>query len=103
MSVMGESATAFVWVFNGGGKFPSGIFSTREKAEKWINTHGLSGILTKYPVDEGAWDWAIREGYWRPKRDDQKTPSFIQRFSCGHEHYHYGDDLLSPQTPTANG
>ncbi|HEY8748953.1 MAG TPA: hypothetical protein VIM11_13310 [Tepidisphaeraceae bacterium] len=89
---MAESDTAYVWVFNGGGTFPSGVFSTREKAEKWINAHGLSGVLTKYPLDEGAWDWAIREGYWTPNREDQKTPSFIQRFSCGREHYHYGEE-----------
>jgi hypothetical protein len=57
---MSEPASQFGWVFNGGGgRFPSGVFSTREKAEAWINQHGLSGVLTKYPLDEGAWDWAI--------------------------------------------
>lgn len=71
---MRDTADLFVWVFNGGGRFPSGVFSTREKAEAWINKHGLTGVLTKYPLDEGAWGWAIREGYFTPTRDDQKTP-----------------------------
>jgi hypothetical protein len=85
---MGEPAQ-FVWVFNGGGDFPAAVFSTREGAEAWIAKHALSGVLTKYPVDEGMWDWAIREGHWRPKREDQKAPEFVQRFACGQEHYHY--------------
>lgn len=89
---MSEQASQFVWVFNGGGAFPSGVFSTRETAEAWINKHGLTGVLTKYPLDEGAWDWAVREGHFKPHREDQKTPRFIQRFACGQEHYHYGDD-----------
>jgi hypothetical protein len=88
---MTNPALQFVYVFNGGGTFPSGVFSTRSTAEEWIAMHRLSGTLTKSPVDLGAYDWAVSEGYFKPKRDDQKTADFIQRFACGHEHYHYDD------------
>ena len=31
-------------------------------------------------------------GHFAPKRDDQRTPQFIQRFSSAtQEHYHYED------------
>ena len=50
-----------VWVFNGSGShFPSGVFTTAEKAEAWIQKRSLSGTLTLYHVDEGAYDWSIR-------------------------------------------
>jgi hypothetical protein len=80
----------FVWVFNGErSSFPSGIFSSREKAETWIAANGVSGCLTMYPVDESAYDWAIREGHFSPQRDDQRTPEFIARFSSGAVHFHF--------------
>jgi hypothetical protein len=84
-------ANDFVWVFNGGGAFPSGVFSSREKAERWISENKLTGTLTLYPVDIGVWQWAVQEGYFKPTRDDQHQPKFVQHFSCGHEHYHYED------------
>lgn len=79
-----------VWVFNGEkSTFPSGIFSSREKAEAWIAEHQLTGCLTMYPLDEGAYNWALRMGHFSPKRDDQKTPAFIGRFSSGVQHFHF--------------
>ena len=78
-----------VWVFNGGGPFPSGVFSDRDKAEAWIAEHGLTGTLTLYPLDIGVYQWAIENGYFTPKRDDQQSAKFVERFTCGHEHYHY--------------
>jgi hypothetical protein len=80
-----------IWVFCGEqSTFPSGVFSSRDKAEDWISKHGLSGCLTQYPVDEGLYDWAVSQEYFTPKRDDQRTPRFIQRFTCtSTEHFHY--------------
>jgi hypothetical protein len=80
-----------VWIFNGPGtQFPSGVFASREKAEKWIQHYGLSGTLTAYPIDMSAYDWAIAAGHFVPKREDQRGPEFIQRFSsASQEHYHY--------------
>jgi hypothetical protein len=80
-----------VWVFNGdGGRFPSGVFSSREVAEEWIGKHLLSGILTEYPLDIGVLDWALRKGYFKPKFPSHETPTFRQTFSSASQnHFHY--------------
>jgi hypothetical protein len=80
-----------VWVFHGmGGKFTSGVFTTREKAEAWIGKHVLTGVLTRYPLDISAYDWALETGAFRVKKPEQTSAEFIQKFtSGGQEHYHY--------------
>lgn len=85
----------FAWVFNGsGGRFPGGIFSSRELAESWIAKHGLSGVLTRYPLDIGAFDWAVSKNLFRPIREDQTGLNFIGSFSsASFEHYHYEDGV----------
>ena len=92
----GTYAMDSVWVFNGSnGVFPSGVFTTRDLAEAWIAKHGLSGTLTKYPLDIAVYEWAIERGMFKPKRPDQSEASFIARFSsAGQEHYHYTDGKL---------
>ena len=82
---------SFIWIFTGSkAQFPSGVFTERETAEHWIRQHGLSGTLSAYPVDIGTYDWAVSAGHFTPKRDDQRSAEFIQRFSSGtQEHYHY--------------
>jgi hypothetical protein len=79
-----------VWVFNAErARFPGGIFSSLDKAEAWISKHGLTGLLTGYPLDEGAYEWATRRGFFSPKRDDQRTAEFIASFASGRYHHHY--------------
>jgi hypothetical protein len=93
----------WIYVFNGstdpprpGLTYPGGVFSTREKAEEWIAKHRLSGILTAYPLDEGVYDWSVAKGVFEPKRDEQRTPAFIGRFSSAATgHWHYEDGSLS--------
>mgnify|MGYP001549118466 CR=1 FL=1 len=84
-----------IWIFNGaGGRFPSGCFSTKEMADKWINKHLLTGCLTRYPIDKGFYEWAIENEFFTPKKEEHKTSKFIQKFSCaGAEHYHYEDGV----------
>ena len=86
-----------IWIFNGvDARFPGGAFSSKENAEAWITENGLSGLLVKYPVDVGLYDWAVDSGIFNPKRNEQKTARFIQRFGCASaEHYHYEDGLES--------
>jgi hypothetical protein len=82
----------YVWIFNGGGQFPAGAFSTQGHAENWIAEHKLTGTLTRYPLDVGVYQWAIASGAFKIKRPDQELPRFIGRFSsAGLEHYHYED------------
>lgn len=65
-----------VWIFTAPkAKFPSGAFTGREVAERWIHQHRLSGTLTAYPVDVGVYDWAVSGGHFAPKRDDQRSQS----------------------------
>jgi len=80
-----------VWVFVGeGANFPSGVFDSREAAGNWIVANELSGSLTEYPLNTSVYDWAIANDLWQPKRDDQKSAKFIQRFSSAHlAHFHY--------------
>lgn len=42
-----------------------------------------------YPVDIGAYDWAIQNGYFRPTKPHHSTPEFIAHFSGGDIHFHY--------------
>lgn len=80
-----------IWVFNGTmARFPSGLFSSLAEAKAWIKKNKLSGILTKYPLDLGVYDWAIQNDLFTPKKDHQKLPSFIASFtSASMEHYHF--------------
>ena len=91
-----EQEPSTVWVFNGGNSFPAGVFSSLAIAEEWIKQHRLTGILTKYPLDVGIYEWTVSKGYFNPKREDQKTPQFIARFSSAYqEHFHYEDGSTS--------
>lgn len=85
-----------VWVFHGeGGRFSSGVFTNKSKAEFWISQHLLSGILTLYPLDMGVYDWSIEKGYFETEREEQTKAHFIQRFTTGsQEHYHYENGKL---------
>ena len=79
-----------VWLFHAeGGRFASGVFSSVAGAEAWIAQHRLTGLLTGYPIDEGAYEWATRIGAFIPKSDEQRTPEFIGRFAPGRHHYHF--------------
>jgi hypothetical protein len=85
-----------IWAFNGNNsKFPSGIFTEKEIAETWIKKYRLSGILTHYPLDEGVYNWAIFNGSFSVKNEEETKPEFIQRFSsASQEHYHYENGNL---------
>ncbi|WET67845.1 hypothetical protein [Sphingobacterium sp.] len=80
-----------IWVFHGeGGRFSSGVFTSIEKAEIWIDKHKLSGVLTAYPIDEGVYDWALFNDFFSVKKQAQMEPGFIQKFtSASQDHYHY--------------
>ncbi len=80
-----------VWIFNGSENiFPSAVFATRTTAEQWIRQYNLSGTLTHYPVDISVYDWVIKKDYFKPEKEYQSSPRFIQSFSSAYmEHYHY--------------
>jgi hypothetical protein len=86
-----------VWAFTGKRSstsdttptFPSGVFSTLDIAEEWIKLHGLSGTITLYRLDVGAYEWAVANCYFKPRKPHHGTPEFIGRFAGGDVHYHY--------------
>lgn len=82
-----------VWVFNGAtNRFPSGVFEDRESAEEWIRANVLTGTLTRYPVGQPVYDWAVARGSFTPKSEKDRTPAFIANFSSGaQEHFHFED------------
>ena len=92
-----QETTNWVWVLCAGGLFPCGVFETREQAEQWILRNKVNeGCLTKYPLGEGLYDFAMRKGYFTPKKEHQFTPKFISTFSCASlEHYHYEFDEIT--------
>ncbi|WP_027188389.1 DUF7710 domain-containing protein [Desulfovibrio cuneatus] len=82
----------FVWVFTApGGQFPGGVFHSKTAAEVWIKKYNLTGTLTKYPVNIGAFDFAVEKGWYKPK-EGKYSSDFIAKFSCASmEHYHFED------------
>lgn len=86
-----------VYVFTGEkSPFPSGIFTTLENAEEWIIKYSLSGMLNKYPLDMGLYDWAIKENFFTVNKEYQKEADFIERFtSASLEHFHFENDTMT--------
>ena len=83
-----------VWIFvSTGAQFPGGVFTSRARAEAWISERRLDGVLTAYPLDEGAFDWALRAGAVTGRaRERGNEPEFVGGFtSAVQEHYHYED------------
>ncbi len=79
-----------MWILNCGGTFPAGVFDSKENAEKVIKKHGLSGTLTKYPINHTVYDWCTENEFFKPKSEFHQTPEFIGSFSSAYqEHYHY--------------
>ena len=67
------------------------IFFIR-KRKKLDKKNKLTGVLTKYPIDIGVYDWAIEHDLFIPKEDKHKHPSFIGSFtSASMDHYHFLD------------
>ncbi|MCK7555648.1 hypothetical protein MKQ70_11735 [Chitinophaga sedimenti] len=81
----------YIWIFNGeNSRFGSGAFSTLTKAEEWISKNKLTGVLTRYPVDMGVYEWAIAHDLFSVKKEEHLQSSFIGKFtSASQEHFHY--------------
>ena len=82
-----------VWIFHGARRadFASGVFATSEGGLAWAATHRVSGILAEYPVGDGSYDAAVREGRFRPSKPHHGSPEHIAGFSPGLQHIHLTD------------
>lgn len=87
-SPLPEPGLRSVWLFWGGSQV-GGAFSTAEEAERWIAEHGLSGVLTRYPVGMGAYEYS-REvlGASFPVGDAATIANYV---SGRQKHHHYED------------
>lgn len=81
----------YAWLFNGEmGRFASAVFTELTLAEDWIKSNRLTGVLTRYPINIGVYDWAVKEELFSIKAEEHTSPLFIGKFtSAGQEHYHY--------------
>ena len=85
----------YVWVFNQtASQFSGGVFSNRTDAENWILKNNLTGLLTKYPLDVGVFDWALDNDLLniKPHKVEEKSsnPKFIGGFTtASQDHFHY--------------
>ncbi|TXC80128.1 DUF7710 domain-containing protein [Paraburkholderia azotifigens] len=88
--------SGFVWVFVGeGARFPSGIFTSLGSGKEWISANQLTGVLTRYPVDEGVYDWAISRNLFTPKKPEHSSPAFIGKFtSASMDHFHFESGIM---------
>jgi hypothetical protein len=83
---------ANVWIFHGtAARFAAGVFLSEADGLAWAAQHGLTGILSEYPVGIGCYDSAVAEGRFRPTRAHHGTPDHIAGFSPGLKHVHLVD------------
>jgi hypothetical protein len=81
-----------VWVIVGEqGKCTSGVFSDLDSAEQWISLHSLTGLLSQYPLNEGAFDWAVKTERIKRSFAETATPGMIGSFCSYLNYYHYKD------------
>ena len=83
-----------VYVFQGSGLGSarvSGVFSSKNEAERWIAKHGLTGTLSEYAMNEPSYERGQRLGRWRPKKPEHHTAAFIEDFSPPDGHWHHRD------------
>lgn len=84
-----------VWIFNkNNSRFSGGVFAELMLAEEWIRKNKLTGVLTKYPLNQGTLDWAIANDAHsiKPEKleEKRKQPNFIGSFTTAmQEHFHY--------------
>jgi hypothetical protein len=94
ISTAQSEEAARVWIFDGDrAVFASGAFLTRETGVAWAAQHRLTGILTEYPVGEGRYDQAVREGRFRPSKPHHGSSGHVAIFSPGLRHTHIADGV----------
>jgi hypothetical protein len=84
-----------------GGRQPAAVFSTLELGEAWVKEHGFEGMLTWYPLDVSAYDWAVQTGRFKPK-PEPLPKSRLAGFSSAYQpHVHFSIDQENlPDTQT---
>ena len=82
-----------VYVFTGiNAGLAAAVFTSKEKAIEWVNQTGVSGTLTEMPLDISAYEHAIQNNLFEPKKEVQREPRFIATFTSRLWHDHFGPD-----------
>ncbi len=91
MSKTSKEVEDSIYIFHGeSARYTSAVFSDLDKAEKWISENELTGKLTAYPLNKSAYDWAIENRHFEPKKEHHSSSKFIGGFTSAYqEHYHY--------------
>lgn len=86
-----DEEPATIWVFLGeNASWPSAVFSSKERAEQWVSTNALTGMLTEYPMNMSVYDWAIARDHFRPKQPKHTSTDFIAGFTTAYQdHVHF--------------
>jgi hypothetical protein len=94
-AVQGEQTDAWrVWIFHGeGAAFACAVFRSEAEGRTWAARHGVTGILAEYPVGDGCYDVAVREGRFRPSKGHHGSPAHVAGFSPGLGHVHLRDGI----------
>lgn len=85
--------TETIWIFHGeGARFASGVFRSEQEGLDWAGRHSVSGLLTEYPVGDGCYDLAVRDGHFHPSKPHHGEPAHVAAFSPGWtRHVHVRD------------
>lgn len=78
-----------VFVFHGDkANFASAVFTNLDEAEDVISRDGLTGMLTRYPLNETVFGYTVRADLFTPKGNE--SGDYIGRFtSASLDHFHY--------------
>lgn len=89
-----------VFIFNSNKScFSSAVFSSFPLANIWIEKNALSGVLTEYPLNQGSYDWAVEQGYFKVKSPIDRAPVFIGSFiSTYQKRWHFIDGEVLQET-----
>lgn len=91
---MQADAVERVWVFHGDrARFASAVFVSEAEGLGWARRHRVTGVLAEYPVGDGCYDVAVREGRFRPSKPHHGAPTHVADFSPGLRHVHLVDGL----------
>ncbi|MDB5046780.1 MAG: hypothetical protein JWQ08_2830, partial [Deinococcus sp.] len=82
-----------VWVFLGDrARQSAAVFSTFELGEAWVKEQGFEAMLTWYPLDMSAYDWAVQTGRFKPKPEPLPKGVLAGFTSAAQPHEHFSVD-----------
>ncbi len=81
----------YLWILQKG-QFPYAVFDSLDKAVVWIRNNKATGMITGYPINETVLSWALRNNFFKIKKEEHKTIQFEEKFtSASMLHYHFED------------